>query len=410
MGRRMKVLIGVILIGVLSFLFWKNYERQTRLASAAPLTDSEARTQPSARSKTNSRSGTTGGDFIGAHPLSSEKLPRDSRVNAAHQLRQAFELLKQEPLSQLKQLNPNSAEFRQKIRELMMTPEFQQWQRLVKEAIAAGNCDWEIDYSQGYATIMPHLGDLRWSSMILSALGSLHAESGVAGFQDFSDNFKLISMTSDNQTLIANLVRSSMLKQCENELSAAVNLKGQTADDGEEIRNHLQDQLHDTSTGLRESFSNEFAVTAKMLEKMQSGSFDLQTLGGDESLVSLVDDPVRAAIVKAEFTEATQSFQNALESANNWQERLQAAEQLEKATSKLSPESRILLASLPALVNKMANTEAHTQATLASLQIEQFRRQNGRLPESLAEAGVAIDDPIIAGKLDYKDGKVEVKK
>ena len=69
-----------------------------------------------------------------------------------------------------------------------------------------------------------------------------------------------------------------------------------------------------------------------------------------------------------------------------------------------------MLAYLPALVNKMANTEAHTQATLASLQIEQFRRQNGRLPESLAEAGVAIDDPIIAGKLDYKDGKVEVKK
>jgi type II secretory pathway pseudopilin PulG len=123
-----------------------------------------------------------------------------------------------------------------------------------------------------------------------------------------------------------------------------------------------------------------------------------------------VGDPVRTAIVKAEYTEATRTFQNALESANNWQERLLAAEQLQKAVDKLSPESRMLLEALPPIVNKMVDAEVHTQAALASLQIEQFRRQNGRFPENLVEAGVAIEDPIIAARLDYKDGKVEVKK
>jgi hypothetical protein len=410
----MKVLIGVILIGVMCLLFWKNYGGggieggSAVLAAGNPSAEAEPRSPASAGNKADSRTG-TGAAFAGAGQAPSQNRPRDSRANAAHSLRQAFELLQQEPLSQLKQLDPKSAEFRQKIRELMTTPEFQQWQSLVKEAIAAGNCDWEIDYSQGFTTPLPHLGGLRMTSRILNALGALQAESGLAGQQVFSDNMKLITLAcSDNQTLIGNLVRSALFKECENELSAAVNSIGKT-DDAEALRNQLQVHLHDSSTDLQESFASEFALFPKMLDKLQSGSFDQQLIGAG-SLASLVGDPVRTAIVKAEYTEATRTFQNALESANNWQERLLAAEQLQKAVDKLSPESRMLLEALPPIVNKMVDAEVHTQAALASLQIEQFRRQNGRFPENLVEAGVAIEDPIIAARLDYKDGKVEVKK
>jgi len=48
----------------------------------------------------------------------------------------------------------------------------------IKEAARISHCDWEIDFSKGFDTELPHLGYLRWSAVLLRADAILNARDG----------------------------------------------------------------------------------------------------------------------------------------------------------------------------------------------------------------------------------------
>ena len=347
-------------------------------------------------------------------------LPGESAgQQGARLFREAADLLNAEPLEELKMLDFKKPEDLERIRQLRQTPEFLRWRQLIRETIACGAVDWGIDWSQGSHTLLPEIGLQRDAISLLSNLSVMETAEGDANCMTLLEASKLSRIMKSPDTLIQQLVASAC--------SGIVNSKvaDHLAQSAPEALDRLAESLKEDS----KAYSSDClqSLDGEIQHYLKSALFDhpeelVASFGEtkcEAEISQLLKDTRFMTEAKANINQAALQMKNTWEKALTWQERAEAQQAYnqslreflqQNASAAAAEKMQDHIASSTTLLGKFLDYEARRQSTLAALQIEQFRRANGRLPATLEEAGWLGYGDATGRAMSYevKDGKAVI--
>ena len=347
-------------------------------------------------------------------------LPGESAgQQGARLFREAADLLNAEPLKELRMLDFKKPEDLERIRQLRQTPEFLRWRQLIRETIACGAVDWGIDWSQGSHTLFPEIGLQRDAISLLSNLSVMEATEGDTSCTTLLDASKLSRIMKSPDTLIQQLVATA----CTNIVNSKV--ADHLAQSAPEALDRLAESLKEDSKAYSSDCLQSF--DGDIQHFMKSALFDhpeelVASFGEtkcEAEIRQLLKDTRFMTAAKANLDQAALQMKNSWEKALTWQERAEAQQAYnqtwrdflqQNASAAAAQEMQDAIGSSVSLMNKFLDSEARRQSTLAAIQIEQFRRANGRLPSSLEEAGWTGYGDATGRAMSYelKDGKAVI--
>jgi hypothetical protein len=298
------------------------------------------------------------------------------------------------------------------IEELRHNPVFQRWREIVKELIEIGQLPQVIE-SEAQRDVLAYSID--FFSGLLEAnevyLNDVYPEA-------LLDAFKFNRLLSVG-----------------NSFSQEGCLRRRLA---ETLGQQSSEALRDYSQILQESsatLSRDFAAAMKFeCETSRKSGLYCHGTGQDwywwqasehyrtvrDEVEHFFQDAAQMQNLQPMFKDLETKFCQTLEQSSNWPQRLQASQDFQDSLDQglealVSEDVRGYIVSILCPFNERyfkasVDDEARRQGMLAALQVEQFRREQGRLPVSLEEVGwlPSTEDPI---KLNYKvkDGKAVLK-
>jgi hypothetical protein len=326
---------------------------------------------------------------------------------ATRLLQEAHDLVRSEQFEDLtrKDYTESSA-----IEELRHNPVFQRWREIVKELIEIGQLPQVIE-SEAQSDVLGYSID--FFSGLLEAndvyLNDVYPEA-------LLDAFKFNRLLSIGNSFSQEGCLRSLLAKTLGQQSP------------EALRDYSQ-ILQESSAMLSRDFAAEMKFNCETSRKYGNYFFarDWYWCQASEHYKTVRDevelffqDAAQMQNLQPMFQDLEAKCCQTLEQSSNWPQRLQALQDFQDSLHQ-GLEARVpegvrgyivdMLCPVHELYFKASvDDEAERQGVLAALQVEQFRREQGRLPVSLEEVGwvPSTEDPI---KLSYevKDGKAVLK-
>jgi hypothetical protein len=283
------------------------------------------------------------------------------------------------------------------LRQASCTPEFRRWREIVKELIAIGSVPYAVEKSRRRDSLVA-------SMQLLHGLSRL--DGAEADPEALQDAFQLNSILSDIEEgwdrVLHNRLTETLGQQSPESLSDFTTfLRGSSATQSRDISVMLQRQ--------REDFLG-------FLLKDPEGIFRTLSLSpkSEHKLLDVFHDPIQVQELQRILKRLDGKLHLALEQSHEWPQREQAFKDfrdslLQDLDGRLPADLKGVFVNLVSPcgldINRFINNEARRQGLEAALLVEQFRREQGRLPASLEETGWIA--PTEATDLNYtvKDGK-----
>jgi hypothetical protein len=257
------------------------------------------------------------------------------------------------------------------------------------EAASQDKFDWKLDYSQGFATLLPHVSDFRnLHEMQILKMNSLR-ESGdtQAALDSLKIGLKTATMGSDSKTIISELVQIASLKKY------FTNIQNQAYN--KDVYQILQNELYTSfdrqlnTVDAERILGNEFAF-----EKFQTMSMQQITdIAGEDykdSLTNLTPEMIERD--QSYYLENMLKIRLLMEDNNS-----QTMPELVKLNKDLTenkyeyPLTSLLMPSYTNLIKKYQGYQTSLKMNLLSLKLKEFRENQGNYPDSLDQLSVDKD-------------------
>jgi hypothetical protein len=324
------------------------------------------------------------------------KQPESRATRAARLQAEARALLDAEPL---KRVRDNldcyfSGDIKEELRQASRSPECRRWRELVKEIIEAGPVSSENPLHHRYQidpiSLLVHLSRLDGDEADPEALQDALKLNRVLPAHGASQRLT----TAFCENLIQEELASTLLQQSSEALCDFADLLRENSDiASRDALTMLQDEHKD---GLEKFLSDPFMYRNRELRNLLGNPARVQEL---RHLIQRLDSQLRET----------------WEQSSDWSQRLQAQQDFDESLfqqldSSLSEHNRKALQEMFAtdVLKFFSEGQGHRQALRAALQVEQFRREQGRLPLSLEEAGWNTAAEQTALSYEIKDGKARL--
>ncbi|MEN9361905.1 MAG: hypothetical protein RL095_3440 [Verrucomicrobiota bacterium] len=311
-------------------------------------------------------------------------------------------LLDTEPFLELRKIDWSKAkpEDLEKLRQISFSPEFRRWREIVKETIEVGEVPPRIDSStRSYLDVGAQAHQIR----LLVALSRLDgAEADPKALYDAlklnrafasSDSLFVARVTAGNDSVIHERLAESLGQQS-------------------------PEALRDFASSLHENSAMHSGNVLASLQSDRKHTLDwiledpeglLQLFGErpeNSELLQFFRDPIQMQDLQKMFKRLEDRFCETWQQSPDWSQRLQAVQAFQNALNqgldgRVSEAATLHFVELLGMsadsvdtVNRIAGAEAKRQSLAAALVVEQFRREQGRLPVSLEEAGWAAPTEI----------------
>ena len=290
------------------------------------------------------------------------------------------------------------------IRTLLGAPEMREILALLQEAANKEQCDFKLDYAQGFALSLPHLGPLRDLIRLANLTGDMAAEAG-----DASQACSLIALglkTSNNigsdDLLISRLVRIAGDKQMLDSLGALAQC-AQLSDD-QAYALLLEIARRDYGAEMAAAVRKEEEMAVTVFDRLAAGE-PLEAILGGLVGQSMASEEAQALLRqlkseeylrrnKAEYQEIINRYAELL--ALPYDATVQAkADQIQKDVVALpNTEFFLIKMSLPALaqiIKKAGQATAEVDAAFAEVASAVYSAKHGHPPASAADFKEVFD-------------------
>jgi hypothetical protein len=349
------------------------------------------------------------------HPASLQG--ESTRQLQSRLIHEAADLLNSDPMKVLLTLNFKKTEDLERINQLRQTPEYLRWRKLISEILACGEIDWK--------EIEPNYPDLFNRDL----QSSLHIQT----VRLLSDIALMESSEGDAscRALLEANKWNLLLKRTDDCFSDLLTCASSNA-----INSKIVDLLSQASSESLDALIEDISAESKV-----SRSFSIQSLINDiKSWDNILSHPELIPDVFQDKNNIKVEFDNLLSNKlliknlmdSTYKDVSELILDIEKSMSDkevvnyinsydlnqseffnkyFNKDGVILMKAISSgrsnVLRKSLDTEAQRQSTIAAIQIEQFRRANGRLPVNLEEAGYlnSGDGTRRAISYEVKDGK-----
>ena len=257
-------------------------------------------------------------------------------------------------------------------------------------------CNWGIEYSQGFDTLMPQLAQMRSMAVVLIADARVHAADG-----DYRAALERCLMTetfayhTGDDTIISYLVSISlrtMVYKCINEVA------GQAAGDAELLqwlKNELAKSPVNTLSPVRPmKFEIEITTALVQMKNIEKLAWVLGE-SDEKKVAEIIKKADEKTLERARriYSECMNSMLRVLNSPMPYEE---AHSQLKKLENDFDPDDPVSAAAkafvptVPRIVTLKTRAEAHANAIKAGVEILLSRARTGRLADTLP-AGLPKD-------------------
>jgi hypothetical protein len=347
-----------------------------------------------------------------AHLLKSKDVPAHiPSVKSGAQLQAEYQiLLNTEPLKSLRSLDFHMQKNRNLLRQASHSPEFRRWREIVKETIAAGSVPHTYDPKAYLWTDMPyHFYQIE----LLIGLSRLDgAETDPEALHDaFKLNRALCSTDSWEQQSATAVCEASIQDRI------AENLEDHSLEAMRDYVDLLQENAVSESRDLLVLLkSHHETLLDKILEdpervirpyrENQNEARALQDFFSDSSQTQELQQTILSLDAKLENTWKSGAWQQRLQGLQDCHESLR--QHLEGHLPQSVAKNFVRAWFCHSKFELLADARGHRQALEAALRVEQFRREQGRLPDSLEEAGWKADSDPITLSYEVKEGKAKL--
>lgn len=262
--------------------------------------------------------------------------------------------------------------------------------KLLREGATLERSRYPVDFTQGHATLLPHLSDLRSAVQLLCLKAILHGEQGQeeSATDALICAFGVANSQAAEPLLISQMVRQSAQATTVSALERLVNQANFEQEHLARLRETLA-RAYDPNAMAR-AFAGERCLVILMLRDPRSTGLDLAPISTPEG-PSLLQIYAAQALGLADrclvqYIDLTDRYIAALRLPAH--ERPQAARDLERQDQELQKAHAILSYSMPSMHRVILSDLAHlTRLRVAgvAMAIEQYRLTNSNLPEQLAD-------------------------
>ncbi len=329
----------------------------------------------------------------------------------ARLLREAGDLLNSAQMKELRALDFKKPEDLERIRHLRHTPEFLLWRQLIRDTIACGAVDWGMTTKQLLESGMSEWGLQRETINLLSSLSVLESKEGDISCKSLLEAMKLNQILNKPDSWIQQLIGIA----CNGVVNSKVaDHLGQASPEALDLMEEsLKSASKQISSDCLQTFQGECQFIGESLADSDSVAQE------SEELQKFLKDPQNLKSLQDHWAKTSIQIKEDWDKAQDWQQRKEALDTAEKnwehfsqlnADPAIAAEIKTFMAFSGGVLGKVLDSEARRQSTLAAIQIEQFRRANGRLPASLEEAGWTGYGEATGRAMNYevKDGKAVI--
>lgn len=265
------------------------------------------------------------------------------------------------------------------------------------EAATLKSCRFDLDYSKGFALLLPHLSPMRRLMYLLVTKAKVQADAGdLAGAWDtelcalrFADALKTEPM------LISQLVRAAVTRRVLETLPALAQ-KSLPSDAQQKSLEAALKSLADPGVSVRAFDFERVMAEESLFNRPSSLPIEVPWATGYVLDFNPLYDRDHAAYLKVMGRYA------AIAEQPYSREAAEEMQQVQAGVPDSCMAAKLLVPALSQVWKKFAEQEARVEVVRAGLAVQRWRQEHGAWPASLAEAGVATTDPFGRQPLRYR--------
>lgn len=285
------------------------------------------------------------------------------------------------------------------LRDLLASPEVTDVMELLQEAANKDNCDWNLDYTDGFSLPLPHVDLLR--GLVDLAVGAAFVANDKGDVRGACELIELGLKTSGNMggndTIVSGLIQIS----CDKRMLDCLGVISQNPmiPEDQEYAILVEIARRDYGEGMMAAARRERDMVVAIFDKLAAGE-TLATAFGNSELVpgfmQHITDTDTAYIVNnmGKYKELSDRFIEllALPYDNAVKERI---EQLKKELAALPADesglAKLILPVFPSLIAKAGEATFGLDTTFSEVATVIYRSRYGRDPESIADLKEVLD-------------------
>jgi hypothetical protein len=288
---------------------------------------------------------------------------------------------------------------RQQLLDLLQSNEVQELMALTTEAAGKSECDFELDYSQGFNLLLPHLGPMRNLAKLcgLHMLASTDLEDPESALAMAEIGMQVARDANDDRLLINGLVEIASDRMILESLAAVTQSPDLPAEDAYPLL--IEMAKRDYVNGMRSAIKFELEMVRSTVANLVTKT-DRQNLldalegGSDPEVAKLLDDPDFIPRNIATIEAVTERFLELSELPPEESQKAMA-EQLKEVQA--LPKKDALLASvlLPAydkVIGRSHRSLVELDNTYVEVLTAVYRSENGRDPQSIEDLQSIIEE------------------